>query len=143
MNKESIEAMFREAGWTVEIEKPSYLHSFQVIGMRGQRGLSVVAGEGLYSDPRCLGREYSAVEVGFLLHGLRYCRPGSPWFVGDVEGWVEEEKLQSMIDRIMELKPDRTRRCPDCGKTHALPGSCRCLRCRTDRLLSKMKEHKA
>ncbi len=105
MNKESIAELLKEHGFKrIEVSHPTNRHAFQIVGYKQRRGLSIIAGAGMYSDPRHVTDRYDAVEVGLLVNGsLRYCMGNAPFFAGDVEGYVGEVKLDKIAASIRSL----------------------------------------
>ena len=118
MNEESITRLLEEHGFDrIEVRKPSHLYAFQIVGRKGRRGLSLVAGEGLYSVPRYVTSDYSEVEVGLLVDDhLRYCTENSEFFAQDVESYVDEKKLCRIMEAIGSLRLSPQVTCKGCGR---------------------------
>lgn len=112
MNKDSIMDLLIENGFKrVKAAVPTSHHGFQVVGYKRKRGLSIIAGETMYSSPRTVHDHYTEVEVALLVNGeLRYCASDSPFFSGDVEGYVDERRLGRIAASIQDLKLEKARR---------------------------------
>lgn len=115
MNKKNLLELFNKRGWILVRDYTEKPFAFHTIGLRfrfknTKKGLSIVAGDGLYSTPRGVAYDYSAVEIGLIHFNdndddgcLCYLSNHHKYF-SDVEGYVNKNNLLLIIKYVEKLK---------------------------------------